>query len=297
MKSVQGAGCALKGQETNGLRHRGAALRCARLLRTIPLVAVLAAMPALAESKQERGKKIVEAAIAALGGEKFLAMRDRVESGRVYSFYRSELRALSRATIYTRYLTRPDPPWPGGLYVRERQSFGKKNEEDYAVLFDEKSGYQVTYRGATPLAEEVLDRYRDTTRRNILYMLRQRIGEPGLVLEYRGSEILENTPVEVVDLIDGENVTVTVYFQQSTGLPLRQVFYRRDPTTKFRNEEVTIFAKYRNVGGVQWPFNVVRRRNGEKIFEIFSESVIINQDLEDQFFTLGADLKILKPAR
>ena len=66
------------------------------------MMAVLAAVPAMAESKQERGKKIVDAAIAALGGEKFLAMRDRVESGRVYSFYRSELRALSRATIYTR---------------------------------------------------------------------------------------------------------------------------------------------------------------------------------------------------
>ena len=260
------------------------------------MVLVLA-LPAMPQSKQERGKNIVEAAITAMGGEKFLTMRDRVESGRVYSFYRSQLRALSRATIYTRYLIRPDPPGPEGLYVRERQAFGKHKEEDYAILFDEKAGYSITYRGATPLAEETLERYRDTTRRNIFYILRQRIGEPGLLLEYRGSEIIDNTPVEVVDIIDGENVSVAVYFRQSTGLPMQQVFYRRDPVTKYRNEEVTIFAKYRDVDGVQWPFNMVRRRNGEKIFEIFSESVQINQDLDDKYFTLGADLKILKPSR
>ena len=60
-----------------------------------------------AETKQERGKKIVEEALAAMGGDKFLEMKDRVESGRAYSFYRDRLTGLSVAKIYTRYLETP----------------------------------------------------------------------------------------------------------------------------------------------------------------------------------------------
>ena len=46
-----------------------------------------------------------------------------------------------------------------------------------------------------------------------------------------------------------------------------------------------------------WPYDIQRQRDGEKIFEIFSESVTINQGLKDDLFTLPANLKILKPMK
>src|SRR5262249_53268835 len=52
----------------------------------------------------KRGKQVIDDAVAALGGAKFLAMEDRVEAGRAYSFYREQLSGLSIAKIYTRYL-------------------------------------------------------------------------------------------------------------------------------------------------------------------------------------------------
>ena len=52
---------------------------------------------------QQKGKALVDQVIAALGGDYFLAMRNRVETGRVYSFYREQLTGLSIAKIYTRY--------------------------------------------------------------------------------------------------------------------------------------------------------------------------------------------------
>jgi hypothetical protein len=258
---------------------------------------VACACAALPQANQERGKKTVEAALAALGGKQFLAMADRTESGRAYSFYREELSGLSRATIYTRYLTRPEPPAGGGLYLRERQSFGKE-ENSGAVLFTEGEGYQITFRGARPLPPETVERYRDSTRHNIFYILRQRLGEPGLIFEFRDTEIFENQPVGAVDIIDAENRTVTVYFQSSSKLPVRQVFYRRDPKTKERIEEVAVYGKYRDVGGgVQWPHTIQRFRAGEKIFELYSESVTINRGLTDNLFLLPMGMKVLKPLK
>ncbi len=244
-----------------------------------------------AETNLDRGKRVVDEAIAALGGDNFLHMQDRVEGGRAYSFYRERLSGLTIAKVYTRYLIRPEPPVSGFLGVREREAFGKK--EDSAVLFAEGQGYDVTFRGARPLADDVIDRFRESTLRNVFYILRERLGEPGLILESRGADVTENQPVDIVDITDSDNRVVTVYFNQLTHLPVKQVTKRRDSTTGDLNEEVTRFSNYREVNGVQWPWSIVRERNGEKIYQMFSDSVEINKGLTDDLFTLPAGIKVL----
>jgi hypothetical protein len=247
---------------------------------------------ASAETNQERGKRIVDEAVAALGGDNFLRMQDRIESGRAYSFYREELNGLSIAKIYTRYLIRPEPPVPGFIGVREREAFGKK--EDSAVILADGKGYDISFRGARPLTDERLERFKESTLRNVFYILRQRLGEPGLIMDFRGTDVVENQSVDIVDITDADNRVVTVYFGHVTHLPAKQVTYRRDPQTKDRVEEVTRYSKYRDVGSVQWPYDIQRERDGEKIYQMYSDSVVVNKDLTDNLFTLPADMKILK---
>jgi hypothetical protein len=257
--------------------------------------AALAAIPARgAESKAERAKRVVGEALDALGGDKFLAMRDRVEFGRAYSFFRERLSGLSVATIYTRYLVRPEPPPPGFFGMRVRQGLGKK--QDVAVIFREDGkGWEITYRGAKPIPEAEVRRFQDGQIRSVLYILRMRLGEPGLLLESQGRDVVDNQPVEVVDFTDAENRVVRAYFQESTKLPVRQSSVRGAGADRF--EEVTLFAKYRDVGGgVQWPFTLKRLRDRETVFEMFLDSASINQNLDDTLFTLSAKTKEL-PAK
>ena len=58
---------------------------------------------------EERGKQVVDDALVALGGPAYLAMRDRVENGRAYSFHNDRMIGLSRARISTRYPPRESP--------------------------------------------------------------------------------------------------------------------------------------------------------------------------------------------
>jgi hypothetical protein len=263
-----------------------------RSLSTIALL-IAAALPAAPETRQERGKKVIDAALAALGGNNFLSMEDRIESGRVYSFYRERLSGLALAKIYTRYLSRPDRPPRDFFGMRERESFGKGGND--AVLFTDRTGYEITFRGARPLPDEQVTRYYDSALHNVFYILRMRLGEPGLTFDSRGSDIVDNQPVDIVDITDADNRTVTVNFNQMTHLPSRQLYYRRDPKSGERFEEVSLFSKYRDVGnGVMWPYAIERVRDGEKIFSIFSDSVEINRNLTDDLFTLPAKIKILK---
>ena len=251
-----------------------------------------AACALAAETAHQRGKRVVNEALQAVGGKAYLAMEDRVETGRAYSFFRQELEGLSIAKIYTRYLT----PVPRKPSVRERQNFGK--DEYSGVLFNQDGAWEITYRGARLLEPKRIENWRDGTLRNIFYILRQRLDEPGMDFYSRGSDLYEKQPVEIVDITDADGLTVSVYFSSSTKLPVRQVLKRRNPDFKDFDTEETLFAKYRDVGGgVMWPFSIRRSRNGEKLYEIYSESVQINKNLKDDIFTLPAKLKILPPAK
>jgi hypothetical protein len=264
------------------------------VIRGSGAAAVLLAMAqaaGAAETARERGKRVVYEALEALGGKAYLAMQDRMESGRAYSFYNSRLSGLSIAHIYTRYLT----PEPGKISVRERQNFFK--DQSYGILFNEQGGWEVTFRGARPLPDARTAMWRDSMLRNIFYILRERLDEPGMEFYSQGADRFENQMVEVVDITDANGVTVAVYFSQLTKLPIRQVFRRRNPEDKLFDNEETSFARYRDLGGVKWPHDIRRTRNGEKIFEIYSESVKINQGLKDDMFTLSAKITILPPAK
>ncbi len=232
-----------------------------------------------------RGKKVIDDAVAALGGDKFLQMQDRIETGRAYSFYRDRLSGLSIAKIYTRYLTVNPAKSAHELGVRERQSFGKN--EDSAVVLREDEGANITYRGPKALPKEDFDRYRNSTLHNIFYILRQRLHERGMEFESKGSDVVDRLPVEVVDVIDAENFTVRVYFHQTTKLPVKQSFFRLDAKTKERDEEVSRFDRYRENNGIQWPQQITRERNGEKVYQIFADAVTFNQDLTDDLFQIA----------
>jgi hypothetical protein len=265
-------------------------------MRKVLCVLIAAASLVTAQGIEARGRQVIDDAIAALGGQKFLSMQDRIETGRAYSFFHDELSGLSVAKIYTRYI--PVPPNRTGidLGIQERQAFGKN--EDYYVLFRQEGAWEVTFRGPKELERDKVQRYRDTTLNNVFYILRQRLHEPGIIFESRGSDVVQNQPVDVVDITDSENRVVRVYFHQTTKLPVQQSWVWRDPETKERNEEVTRFSRYRQTNGITWPQQMHRERNGEKTYEIFAESVTVNQGLPDELFAVpGPDTKPAPPRK
>jgi hypothetical protein len=251
----------------------------------------LAASTALAgETAKDRGKRLIGQVIEGLGGDAFRNMRTRTEIGRASSFYRDQLTGYSAARIYTKYL---EPDSGAKILELQRQVFGKKLE-DGATLFTASEGYDVTYRGAKPLPDDQVERFREATLHDIFYILRQRLSEPGIEFEGAGADIVENQPVEAIDIYDAENRNVRVWVNSGTFLPVKQRYYRFDPVINERREEVTRYSKYRNAGGVMWPHTFARERDTEKTNEMNSESVTINDALPESLFELPNGIKILK---
>jgi hypothetical protein len=272
-----------------------------RTLWAVLLVAGVAGFGARAENNEQKGKRVVDEAVAAMGGPAYLNMQNRVETGRIYSSYNDKVSGMAADALYTNYLPLPNPPEPGFLGVRVRDARGRKPEDvtgkrqDDVILYIDGTGYEVTFRGARPLSDIVVTQFKVATLHSVFYVLRQRLNEPGIIFESRGADFFENRPMEIVDITDANNDKVTVYFDQLSKLPARQVYYRKDPIDNTKLEEASVFNKYRDVGGgVMWPFAIRRERNGEKIFEAYLESVEINQNFKDSMFTLPQGLRLLK---
>ncbi len=256
--------------------------------------AVGLAPAARAESSQEKGKRLVHAALDALGGESFLAVRNQITTGRAYSFYRARVQGLARVTIYDRYSKmqpNADADW---LPVSRKEIYTEKG--DYYALFLHGEAWEITFQGARPYPLDLLARYRLSVRRDFLYFLRYRLREEGLYYYYTGLEIVDNIPTDAVEVTDAEGESITVYLRQADGLPHMSRYLRRDPKTRIPFEEKTIWAKFRpHSSGAMLPWNVRRERDGEKVYEQFAASVEVNQDIPEKVFQLPGGIKLLDP--
>ncbi len=238
----------------------------------------------------DKGKQIVESAIAALGGDHFLHMHTRVASGRVYSFFHDQLSGFDFAHIYTEYL---DQKPAKGLAVQEREVLGKK--QDYSYLFLPNQGWDITFRGARPIPDDRWDDYVRVTENDILYILRVRHNEPGMTYDYVGRDALLSSEVDIVDITDAQDRTVRVYFDRNTHFPLRETYSWFDSKLNQHNDEDTHYDNFRDCGsGVKWPFSIERDRNGYKSYQMFADSVQVDQPLPTNIFELPAGVKILR---
>ncbi len=247
-----------------------------------------------AQGRQEKARQLLEKCLEAVGGEAFLSIRTLKQTGRAYSFYRTDLRALAVITIFNEYGPPEENEDPDWLPVSRREVYTEKG--DYYTLFQNGTGWEITYLGARPLPEDTVQRYRISTRRDIFHILRYRLDEPGMYFYYAGTEIISNVPTHAVEITDSENEKVTVYLRMSDNLPVQQVYLRRDPKTRIPYEEMSIYSKYRKVGAVMIPWNVQHVRDEERIFELFGRTAEINGKVPGDTFRLNNSMKVLPPA-
>jgi hypothetical protein len=239
---------------------------------------------------QIQGRQMIDKAIVALGDSSFTHLRTVTTYGRIYGFFHDQLSGLDIARTYREY---EDVLPAKGLGVKERQVLGKK--QDYGYLYLSDQAFDLTFRGARPIPDENWEKYQRATQNDILYILRFRMKEAGLQFDYVGSDVLISNHVEMVDVSDANDIVIRVYFDHNTMLPIKQTYSWLDPATHERNDEVTIYDKWRNAGfGVMWPFSIERQRNGYKTYQSFCESVEVDKALPAKIFDLPEGSKILK---
>ncbi len=239
-----------------------------RILSLVFLAApILAQDPAVA-----RGRQILDQAVEALGGQAYLNLRDYRTEGRAFSFdHWEEISGMAPLINYQRL---PD---------KLRQVQGK--DHDVIMVINGDKGWDSTYRGVAALPAAEIERSQLSRKLSFDVILRFRLKEPGAAALFTGTDFVDGQPVDVVEFSDADLNVVKLGLAHETHLPVRREWERKLPNHE-REQNVETLGKYHAAKGsvVQFPFYVLRERNGMKVFEAFIEEIDATHRLDDSLF-------------
>jgi hypothetical protein len=250
------------------------------LLMTLLGVAVLASSTdgaqnpdtMLPEASASKAKQILAQMLEAMGGQAFFNVRESQCTGRVSQFgHNNDLTSYLEFKEYWRY---PD---------MNRTDFGKKG--NIIDLFNGKEGWTVDHDGVSEEPADKVDEFQAKLLNDPVHLFRYRLKEQGMVYRYGGTDLIDLKPVDWVEMADREERTYRIAVLRENHLMARFAVIIRDAASEQQIEEVTSYANYHMLGGVATPLQVVKTRNGRRVFQAFYDSCTYNPNLAADFFT------------
>lgn len=247
-----------------------------RVNRALALGLLLAvATRAAAQSPEQsaaRARQLLDTMIAALGGPAYLNVRDQTCRARA-AFFGHSGELTNYDVIFDLIL------WPD----KERIEYSSKR--NIIDVFNDGHGWTLDRAGVSEQPRTAVEDFQRGLRRDLDYLLRFRLKEPGLELRYGGPDLVDLQETDWVEINDAEHRTIRIAINRTTHLPLRAVFIERDPATHERTEEVEYLSNYQPVQSIQTPFQRTRLRNGQKLYQLFIRSCQYNTGLSPSLFT------------
>jgi hypothetical protein len=226
----------------------------------------------LPEQSAAKAKELLQKTIQALGGQAYLNVRDVSCTGRYGQFGHSgDLEGYEKFFDFTRL---PD---------KDRTEHSKKR--NIIEVYNGDRGWILDRGGVQDAPADAIKTFQDNVQKDMDYILRSRLGEPGMIFRYAGPDIVDLKESDWVELVDTEGRTIRIAIDRATHFPIRKVIVTRDPATRLRSEEIDYYSEYFPVNGVQTPLKYTHERNGQKIFQVFFEECKINTGLSDSLFT------------
>lgn len=224
-------------------------------------------------SSKDKVQKLIDQAIQSLGGEAYLGVKDYMAIGRYYVI-EEDRQGWTEFVDQMRYPS------------KARQETGKKDDKESSI-FDLEAGKGWVLFGdfeVRPATPEKLERFRKSLNHNLDYILRFRLKEKGVTLHYFGSDLVNGRKaVEVIEVIDAENDTVRISFDESDGLPIRLEFQEIGKYGR-RLRIAEEFSNWHVIEGVKTPMKTDRLTNEQPSAQIFISKIDYNVGLADSLF-------------
>jgi len=232
---------------------------------------------AIAKANEQKGRAALAAMVRALGGERWLALRDSTMSGRVSGFYQGK--PTGEINDYFDYRRYPD---------QERLEVGKKR--DVVEFFLKNEGWEVTYRGKKALPKDIVD---DRLRRldhSVETAIRVWLKDPQTIVIFDKQSLVERHLADQVTLISPSNDSITIEMDSQTHLPLRRTFQWRDPLYKDKNTEAEEYDDYHTVDGIATPYTTTRFHNGDMTSQryLYKDHIAYDTNIPDSLFDVDA---------
>jgi outer membrane lipoprotein-sorting protein len=224
------------------------------------------------DQSSAKAQKILQQAIAGLGGPAYLNVKDITLEAHFSQFDHG---GESHGTV--KILDIAIPP------DKDRtENLPKRN---IIEVRDGSKGWSLDRGGVSEATVTDIATSQEDTAKDIDNILRNRIHEKGMIFRYGGSDVVDYQECDWVELVDSDNRTFRIAISRSTHLPIRKVVDTRDANTRMRTEETEFYSNYHPIAGVQSPFQITRERNGMKIYQAFIDKYDYNTGVPPSLFT------------
>lgn len=265
-------------------RLGGSRRRWSRFTIGAGILATTLVMPSLAQdSAKGKARKVIDAAVTAMGGDAYLAVRNSQSSGR-YFFFRKGRKGFTRYRDWTVY----DP-------VKSRHERGKNEKEQYVAVHNMALNKGWTLEGefdVEEIPEKELDSWMKAVRKDLNFIIKQRLDEDGMSLYYYGpDDIAGQGEFEAVEFLDASNNSVVVFFNLNSHLP-EKVENEFTDDTGLRHKMEWEFYNWHTIQGVHTPLRTDIYLDGEISQQFFIEDLAYNLQIpESQFLEPAIDEK------
>lgn len=197
-----------------------------------------------------KGRALMEQMVQALGGQKWLGMKNEYNEGRVAGYFQG----------------RPDDSYQ--LYFDWREPLGPEREEltkkrNVVELYHGDTCTEVDYKGAHPQVKKICESYQRRRKHSIEYAVRVWLKEPGTIVMDDGQKLVEDRLANQVTLMNEDNDSITIELDGDTHLPLEVRYEWRDPVYHDMDKDVVQFSNYHKVDGIETPYTRTYIHNGE----------------------------------
>jgi len=236
-----------------------------------------------AGSADKRGRVLLDEMIEALGGLAWQSRTSSLREGHTASFFRGT--PTLNVVDFWEYQRFP----VNGQTEAQRDEFTKKR--DIVQIWTTDNGYEITYKGNKPLPEEQVKDYLRRRTHSIEAIVNLWMKEPGIVILYEGTDMVERRIADKVTLLGSDNDAVTLELDATSHLPLRRTFEWRNTTFQDHDEDTEEYDEYHLIQGIQTPFSISRYRNGDLANQRFYTKVEYDVKLNGEMFDTTLPLK------
>ena len=244
------------------------------------------------EQSAAKARQLLRQVIAAMGGQAYLNVRDTQCDGRAAQF--GTAGTLMGFTLFRDLWLLPDKNRVEYLSKGEHTILGFLMGSDELLIthggatitvYNGQEGWSVDKSGVSNQPDELIQNFNEQLKTNMNNMLRKRMNEPGVDVQYAGPDLIDMKESDWIEFTDSDHREMRLGIDKYTHLPLRWVVASRNPETRERLEAITSYTQYMAFDGVKTPLSVELSRNDRKLSQTFFSACKFNADLAPDLFT------------
>ena len=246
----------------------------------------------LPDQSAAKARQLLRQIIAALGGQAYLNVRDTQCDGRAAQFGTAE--TLTGFTYFRDSWLLPDKDRTEYFTKGEHTVLGfLMGADDLLIthggamitIFSGEGGWTLDKSGVSDEPEDLVKNFNEQVKSSMNNVLRKRMNEPGVEVQYAGTDLIDMKEAEWVEFTDREHREMRLGVDRFTHLPSRWIVTTHNPDTRERTELVTSYTQYMTLDGVKTPLSIELSRNDRKVSQTFLMVCKYNSDLAPDLFT------------